>query len=146
MSTILLLLVRNPALAMASSLREASTDFISWTLTSLTASSLSSIWRVLTGTERTCAASLVDQTQSNKSIACVYVFCQILHTTSRLPYNEWKQRQSSMIFMADDCRWHHLLAEGVTQHHNLNHCCIGMCIHITRRFNTKAIYTMDTHM
>ncbi len=62
MSTILLLLVRNPALAMASSLREASTDLISWTLTSLTASSLSSICRVLTGTDRTCAASLADQT------------------------------------------------------------------------------------
>ena len=62
MSTTLLLLVRNPALAMASSLREASTDLISWTFTSLTASSLSSIWQVLTGTERTCAASLDDQT------------------------------------------------------------------------------------
>lgn len=62
MSTILLLLVRNPALAMASSLREASTDFISWTFTSLTASSLSSIWQVLTGTDRTYAASLADQT------------------------------------------------------------------------------------
>ncbi len=104
MSTILLLLVRNPALAMASSLKDASTDFISWTFTSLTASSLSPIWRVLTGTERTCAASLDDQTQSNKSVAVsVYVFCQILHTTTRLPYNEWKQRQLSMVFMAHDC-------------------------------------------